>query len=87
MQLTEQERQALQQEAEIGRRWQTTLEVLEAFCDGSRQRIIDTLENGTAQNIRASVNMLNVIRQFRNNAQSYIDQGKMAERRLRDGED
>ena len=66
-------------------------EVLGEFCDGVRNRLIEIMESSQIQDeaeAASIVRMLHVVRQFRNNAQSYIDQGKMAERQLRkDGEE
>lgn len=68
----------------MGRRWYLAQEVLGEFCNSARQRVLDTLENGTATDVAASVMMLQVIKQFGNNAQSYIDCGRIAEKRLRE---
>ena len=60
-------------------------EVLGEYCDNARNRILDVLENGKVEDDQYAMHavmMLNVIKQFRNNAQSFIDQGKMAERQL-----
>ena len=74
----------------MGRRWQIAQEVMEEFCDSLRNRILDTLENGTVEDkevLALRVQALNVIRQFRNQAGAHIAQGKIAERRLsEDGE-
>ena len=66
-------------------------EVLGEYCDRVRNRLIEIMENSQLQDeteAASIVRMLHVVRQFRNNAQSFIDQGKIAEKELReDGED
>ena len=72
-------------EIDTGRRWRVAEEMMGGFCDGMRHRIVDALENGqcSEREILMKAQALNVIRQFENQARSYIEQGKIAEREMR----
>ena len=82
--MTEETRTELMGEAMRGRNWKAAAEVLEDFCTAYREQTVDKLENNTGEDPMALICLLIAIKTFRLTALSYIRQGELAEKELRE---
>ena len=84
--MTDEQRIELRGEAMRGRNWKAAAEVLEDFCTAYREQTVDKLENNTGEDPMALICLLITIKTFRLTALSYIQQGELAEKELREEE-
>lgn len=84
--MTDEQRIELRGEAMRGRNWKAAAEVLEDFCTAYREQTVDKLENNTGEDPTALTCLLIAIKTFRLTALSYIQQGELAEKELREEE-
>ena len=82
--MTEETRTELMGEAMRGRNWKAAAEVLEDFCTAYREQTVDKLESNTSEDPTGLICLLIAIKTFRLTALSYIRQGELAEKELRE---
>ena len=80
--MTEEQRNELMGE----RNWRAAAEVLEEFCTAYREQTINKLENNTGNDPTALICLLITIKTFRLAMLSYIQQGELAEKELKQAE-
>ena len=85
----ERDPERLRAEAKLGRKWEITLEALREFCETQKGRLVGDIalhhydDTEQLKNLAARLETLTV---FQKSAEAYIEQGRLAENKLREDE-